>query len=118
MVEGQWFEGGVHFVRQAEVGLRFSPAFRGHTPATRYEVHFKLNRYPTRRQHQALDCVWAEARVLFPDQRHLAGGGRPMPRASTRLYNAHIERNPPQLQAVTSIVHQAPGSVPFVVFGP
>jgi helicase MOV-10 len=119
MADGQWFEGGVHVVRQAEVGLRFNPAFRGHTPAQRYEVHFKLNRYPVRRQHQAMDAGGAEARVFFPDRSHRCLTQRPFKtRAGLRLYNALIDQNTNQLQAVVSIVQQPPGSVPFIVFGP
>jgi helicase MOV-10 len=119
MQEGMWFEGGVHVVRQAEVGMRFNLTFRGHTPATRYEVHFKLNRYPIRRQHQAMDTAWAESRVLFPELDHIHGRVRPEPaRRPLRLCNRQIGTNPPQLQAVTSIVYQEPGAVPFIVFGP
>jgi helicase MOV-10 len=119
MVEGMWYEGGVHVVRQSQVGLRFSGSFRGHTSSSLYEVHFKLNRYPIRRQHQAMDTAWTESRVLFPEDEHIRGRLRPDPdRHPLRLYNRLIGTNPPQLQAVTSIVRQESGSVPFVVFGP
>jgi helicase MOV-10 len=82
-------------------------------------VHFKLNRYPIRRQHQAMDTAWAEARILFPEEDHVRSLRRVDPaRRPLRLYNRLIASNPPQLQAVASVLHQEPGSVPFIVFGP
>jgi helicase MOV-10 len=117
MAQGSWYEGHVHVLRQYEVGLRFNASFRGHTPASRYEVHFKLNRYPIRRQHQAMDTAWAESRVLFPVPEHIRGLIRPAP-SRLRLNNPIIATNPPQLQAVTSIIRQESGAVPFIVFGP
>lgn len=116
---GHWFEGGVHVVRKDEVGLRFHASFRGWYKEKRYNVAFKLNRYPVRRQHQALDTAFSQDRILFPMTTHLPR--RPYPRpAVARLvcFNPLIASNPPQLQAVVSIVKRAPGAVPFVVFGP
>ncbi|KAJ7931318.1 hypothetical protein B0H13DRAFT_1858158 [Mycena leptocephala] len=51
--QGHWFEGGVHVVRKEEVGLKFNAAFRATSLADRFNVRFKLNRYPLRRQHLA-----------------------------------------------------------------
>ncbi|RDB30431.1 putative helicase MOV-10 [Hypsizygus marmoreus] len=117
--EGHWFEGGVHVVRKEEVGLRFNASFRGWTRDQRYNVRFKLNRYPVRRQHQALDTAFSEERVLFPEGVHVPRG--PYPKQADvrlRVINPLIATNPPQLQAVISIVKQAPGAAPFVIFGP
>ena len=116
--EGQWFEGGVHVVRREEVGLRFHRSFAW-TPEQKYNVRFKLNRHPIRRQHQALDTAFGEERVLFPRSDDTARGGAPKnidPRLE--LVNTLIANNPRQLQAVNSIVNQAPGAMPFVIFGP
>jgi hypothetical protein len=72
-----------------------------------------------RRQHQAMDTAFSQDRVLFPLQAHLPRRHHPTPTdARLRLFNPLIGTNAPQLQAVTSIVHQAPGAVPFVIFGP
>ncbi|KAJ7676472.1 P-loop containing nucleoside triphosphate hydrolase protein [Mycena rosella] len=116
---GHWFEGGVHFVRKEEVGLRFNASFRMTSPADRFNVRFKLSRYPLRRQHLAMDTAFSEARVLFPLPLHVPAGSYPTP-ASARLtvFNPLIATNAPQLQAVVSIVKRPPGSVPFVIFGP
>ncbi|KAF5383148.1 hypothetical protein D9615_005012 [Tricholomella constricta] len=117
--EGHWFEGGVHAVRKEEVNLRFDRSFRGWSRDQLYNVRFKLNRYPARRQHQALDSAFSEDRVLFPKKTHLPKG--PCPRQADvriRPINPLIGKNPPQLQAVMSIVKQPPGSLPFVIFGP
>ncbi|KAG6811022.1 hypothetical protein H0H92_009325 [Tricholoma furcatifolium] len=116
---GRWFEGGVHHVRKEEVSLRFDRSFRGWAPDQLFYVRFKLNRYPARRQHQALDSAFSEERVMFPGQKFLPKGTYPKP-ADVRLQLANplIEKNLPQLQAVVSIVKQPPGSLPFVIFGP
>ncbi|KAG5651196.1 hypothetical protein H0H81_009525 [Sphagnurus paluster] len=117
--QGHWFEGGVHNVRKEEVNLRFNNSFGGWSRDQLYNVRFKLNRYPMRRQHQALDSAFAEERLLFPLPDHLST--RPYPKQNEvrlRPVNPLIGMNPPQLQAVISIVKQPPGSLPFVIFGP
>ncbi|KAJ7746485.1 P-loop containing nucleoside triphosphate hydrolase protein [Mycena maculata] len=116
---GHWFEGGVHVVRKEEVGLRFNASFRVTSAADRYNVRFKLNRYPMRRQHLAMDTVFLEDRVLFPLPLHVPRIPYPT-QASARIkaFNPLIATNTPQLQAVVSIVKRVPGSVPFVIFGP
>lgn len=117
--QGHWFEGGVHVVCRDEVGLRFHGSFRGWTKDQLYNVHFKLNRYPLRRQHQAMDSAFSQDRVLFPLQAHLQGRNYPtQAEARLQVFNPLIATNPPQLQAVVSIVKQVPGAIPFVIFGP
>ncbi|KAG2145172.1 RNA helicase [Suillus clintonianus] len=117
-VEGHWYEGHVHFVQQESVGLRFDRSFGGWSEQQRYTVRFKLNRIPMRRQHQALDTAFASDKFLFPQKAHILplaprpGVGPIMP------FNSLIATNPPQLQAVTSILLQQSGSAPFAVFGP
>ncbi|KAL0572130.1 hypothetical protein V5O48_009828 [Marasmius crinis-equi] len=112
--QGHWFEGGVHVVRKEEVGLKFHRSFTAN-PSDRFLVRFKLNRYPVRRQHQALDSAFTQDRVLFPAPQHLR---RAIPQGVGRTYNPTIATNPRQLQAVTSIARAPAGSVPFVIFGP
>ncbi|KAF5389777.1 hypothetical protein D9757_006011 [Collybiopsis confluens] len=115
---GHWFEGGVHVVRKEEVGLRFHRSFSA-SPSDRFLVRFKLNRFPVRRQHQALDTAFSQDRVMFPTNLHLP---RRIPATiaspSMRWRNPLIAGNPPQKQAVLSILHREPGSMPFVIFGP
>lgn len=112
---GRWYEGHVHFVRQAEVGLCFHTSFDRFPEGRRFHVRFKLNRIPMRRQHQAMDTVFTEERILFPVDRHLPK--RP-PRVALKLFNGLLSKNEPQLQAVASILSSPAGSPPFVVFGP
>jgi helicase MOV-10 len=102
-------------LRKEEVGLRFHGSF-GWSAAQRYNVRFKLNRIPMQRQHQAMDSVFAQARVLFPSENQVPR----TPYTSTRLqlFNPLLATNPPQRQAVNAIMQQTPGSVPFVIFGP
>jgi helicase MOV-10 len=112
---GHWFEGRVHVLHKEEVGLRFHGSF-GWTAAQRYNVRFKLNRIPMQRQHQAMDSAFSQARVLFPSKTQLPR--TPYARTGLQLFNPILATNPPQLQAVNAITHQAPGSAPFVIFGP
>lgn len=117
---GHWYCGHVHVVRREEVGLRFHSSFKS-LGTDRFHVRFKLNRYPMRRQHLAMDTAFAQDRVLFPTRAHLPGGTYQYPLAKDvklKVFNPLIAQNPPQLQAVTSIAQRAPGSVPFVIFGP
>lgn len=115
--EGHWYQGRVHVVRQTEVGLRFHGSFGGSSDTQPYNVRFKLNRIPVKRQHQAMDTVFTQDRVLFPLAAHLPNsnttGIQPI-----KVFNSLIQSNQPQLLAVKSIVNQTPGSPPFVVFGP
>lgn len=115
----RWFEGRVHVVRQAEVGLCFHSSFGRYSEGKRFHVRFKLSRIPLRRQHQAMDTVFTEERVLFPLPSHLPVGRVQTKRdISLKLSNALLSNNEPQLQAVISIVTLPPGSAPFVIFGP
>ncbi|KAK1226927.1 hypothetical protein PQX77_010098 [Marasmius sp. AFHP31] len=115
-VRGHWFEGGVHIVRKSEVGMKFDPSFEAN-PDDLFLVRFKLNRYPLRRAHHAMDFAFAQDRVLFPAPEHLKEG--PIPQGIMRgMFNPAIGTNPRQLQAVASISRAPPGSVPFVLFGP
>ncbi|KAJ8688671.1 hypothetical protein PTI98_013429 [Pleurotus ostreatus] len=111
---GRWFEGGVHKVLRDEVSLRFHGSFK-HAPGQTFHVHFKLNRFPLRRQHLAMDTAFTSDRILFPGNTHLLPQ---LPVPSLVFVNPLIGNNPAQRQAVTSIVRQPPGSPPFVVFGP
>jgi helicase MOV-10 len=116
---GRWFEGHVHIAHETEVGLRFHGSFKVYAPGRQFHVRFKLNRIPVRRQHQAMDAVFTEDRVLFPLVMHLPSSGPPSAsKAALKVYNTLISSNEPQLQAIISVVAQPPGSLPFVIFGP
>lgn len=113
---GHWYAGHVHLVRQYEVGLRFHQSFDGWSPSEKYYIRFKLNKIPLWRQHQALDATFDHPRILFPTPSHLPKGR--IPSQDVKPFNPMIASNPNQLQAVKSIVAAAPGSLPFIVFGP
>lgn len=108
----------MHVVRKEEVGMKFGRGFPMYTPSQRYRARFRLNRYPLRRQHQALDSAFAPARLLFPTTGDILDDVRPTPGAGLRIYNKLIAQNPPQLQAVTSIMRAPAGSPPFALHGP
>lgn len=115
--EGEWYEGGVHVVRRDEVGLRFHRSFAGWSASQKYNVRFKLNRYPLRRQHQALDTAFREERILFPTNHDIIQTSYST-RTRLPIVNPLISLNPPQCQAVLAIAKRPPGSVPFIIFGP
>ncbi|KAH8113520.1 P-loop containing nucleoside triphosphate hydrolase protein [Phellopilus nigrolimitatus] len=111
--------GFVHVVKDKSVLLRFSPKFKGLKGQT-YYVHFELNRLVFRRMHQALKCEPSFDRVTFPSSTNTTNL-RVISEASAnsvQTFDRKISSNPPQLQAVATILHMHPGSVPFVVFGP
>ncbi|CAL1708616.1 unnamed protein product [Somion occarium] len=118
--KGKWFEGHVHFVRLLAVGLRFHESFPGHTSAARYNIRFKLNRLPLRRQHEALSSAFSPSRLLFPGTRNVPVKNIPAVTEELRdwIYNKLIAGNAEQLQAVASIIQLPPGHAPFVIFGP
>lgn len=118
VTNGHWFEGRVHVVRKEEVGLRFHPSFRANR---QFRVRFKLNRFPMRRQHLALESTFTEDRILFPSIEHLSNGEYgflPAGIAEMTYFNPLIGGNPAQSQAVVSITSSPAGSIPFVIFGP
>ncbi|KAK0204308.1 P-loop containing nucleoside triphosphate hydrolase protein [Desarmillaria ectypa] len=112
--EGHWYSGCVHFVHQVEVGLCFYHSFKA-TSTDRFLVRFKLNRYPLRRQHQALETAFAPARLLQPTEQHVLAPSRASP---WRSFNQLIDTNARQRQAVDCVLRQPGGSVPFIIFGP
>ena len=117
---GKWFDGFVHVVHRDEVGMKFGASFHaGHSTSQRYRARFKLNRFPLRRQHQALDAAFYPNRLLFPDSSLLALDQLlTAEEIKPRIHNQLIVNNPPQLQAIAAIASLPPGSLPFVLFGP
>jgi helicase MOV-10 len=86
------------------------------TPSERVDVRFKLNRYPVRRQHQALNQEFKLMNVMFPTEAHIPDTIPAVQGIS--LHNQLIAENPRQLQAIVSIMNLPPGSAPFIIFGP
>lgn len=115
----KWYEGRVHQVRMNEVSLRFSDDFSTYR-GTKFDVRFVLNRLPYRRMHHALVNAFHPARVLFPSAEHIRGSQRVTAAQRDRitLVNRELSGDEEQLDTVAAIVNRAPGSIPFVVFGP
>ncbi|KAH9948060.1 P-loop containing nucleoside triphosphate hydrolase protein [Amylocystis lapponica] len=113
------YEGWVHIVQLNTVGLAFDTSFKP-TAGQRFNVRFKLNRMPLRRQHQALSVASPSLpRLLFPTPGH--AGLTTTPTAANvplTLCNEFLATNAQQLQAVRSICRMKPGAAPFIVFGP
>lgn len=113
---GKWFEGRVHYVHKEIVGLMFHKSFSNPDKNQRFDVRFKLNRHPLRRQHQALGSTFTPEHLLFPLQLHVHT--RTEDATVITPHNRMLANNSRQLDAVSAIVNNPPGSVPFVVFGP
>jgi len=101
-----------------QVALGFSITLP-YSPSARFNIEFKLNRTPMRRQHQAMLDAFAQARILFPAAVHVPAGNYLQPGdVGLQLYDSKIATNPSQCQAIVSIAERVPGSVPFIIFGP
>ena len=69
--------------------------------------------------HQALTLKVDLTRLLFPDLDHVRTGAVSIEQMTAiSPVNRLIGEDHEQLMAVAAIVHQPPGSVPFVIFGP
>ena len=114
-----WYEGRVHAVRMNEVILRFGEGFSTYR-GNKFDVRFVLNRLVFRRMHHALINSFKPSRVLFPSAVDIAGVRRVTASQMDAIspYQRDLKGDREQLEAVAAIVHQKPGSVPFVVFGP
>lgn len=116
---GKCFQGFVHEVRLSDVGVAFHISFKP-APNARFNVRFKLNRVPLRRQHEALGVPLASpARILFPEPTHV--GARAVSAGPTEppiWYNPLVAQNAPQVQAVIRILQRSAGLAPFIIFGP
>ncbi|KAH9948070.1 P-loop containing nucleoside triphosphate hydrolase protein, partial [Amylocystis lapponica] len=113
------FEGWVHTVELNTVSLAFHKSFKP-TAGQHFNIRFKLNRIPLRRQHQALSVTPPSLpRLLFPTSGH--NGLTTAPTAASlplTLCNPLLASNPEQLQAVRSILRMRQGAAPFIIFGP
>jgi helicase MOV-10 len=99
--------------------MKFHQSFGSISPSAKFTVRFKLNRYPLRRQHQALDTAFAPDRLLFPPDAYVQGRQAPaVGSLRLRVFNDLLNTNPAQLQAVTSIISLPKGALPFALFGP
>ncbi|EAU82858.2 RNA helicase [Coprinopsis cinerea okayama7 len=114
-----WYEGRVHEVRMDEVVLRFGDGFNTYR-GNRFDVRFVLNRLPYRRMHHALVNSFAPRRILFPGPQDILGLKRvtAQQKAAIVPYYRQLKDDDEQLETVTAILHQNPGSAPFIVFGP
>jgi helicase MOV-10 len=113
-LDDKWYEGHVHYVHEAEVGLRFNNAFHKHA-MEQLDVRFQLNRVTLRRQHQALCAPQHAGHLLFPSPTHVALA---RPELSVTLYDPKIANNPRQFGAIKHILSLPSTSGPFIIFGP
>jgi helicase MOV-10 len=105
------------------MSLRVPTDFSSHHGA-QFVLRFRHNRITLRRQYHALTTSFPPPRrLLFPSVSDIKSK-RHLSRADIynlkfrHLVNRRIRDDPQQLQAVVSILEQAKGSVPFIVYGP
>ncbi len=116
LADDKWFEGHVHYVHEAEVGLRFHYSFQEHAVAQELDVRFQLNRVTLRRQHQALCANHYAPHLLFPPTHEAPlSTSADLP---VTLYDPKIANNVRQLQAVRQILSLPSTSAPYIIFGP
>jgi helicase MOV-10 len=113
----KWYQGHVHFVREAEVALRFHGSFPKHG-SVQCDVRFQVNRLPLRRQHQALCTNQYAPQLLFPQKTHVAASTTTPSEPSVTFYDPKIANNPRQVQAIKHILALPSTSHPFIIFGP
>ena len=114
--DGPWIESRVHRVGIKDLSLRFPDGFSVYK-GDKVDVRFQLNRLPFRRMIQAITTSFNPRRVLFPEIGH-PGTRRSFTTDYILPEDSLMESNQEQLDAIAAIVHQPPGSVPFIVFGP
>ena len=114
--DGRWIESRVHEVNEKDLSLRFPDGFSLYK-GDKVDVRFQLNRLPFRRMIQAVTTSFNPRRLLFPEMGH-PGTTRSFTSDYILPEDPLMESNEEQLNAIAVIVHQPPGSVPFVVFGP
>ncbi|KDQ06475.1 hypothetical protein BOTBODRAFT_247833 [Botryobasidium botryosum FD-172 SS1] len=81
-----------------------------------WSVEFVLCRVPLQLMHKALSKKTTFNRLLFPET-----VVAPTPNTTGKppvLYNSKIATSNQQLEAITSILSQPPGSIPFIISGP
>ena len=113
-MDDKWYEGHVHYVHEAEVGLCFNHSFDEHA-MQQLDVRFKLNRITLRRQHEALNAYQPDARLLFPSPTDVALSQSEL---SIALYDPKIANNRRQFRAIKHILSLPLTSGPFIIFGP
>lgn len=117
--DGSFYAGYVHRVEQEHVLVRFNHTFLA-VKGQKFDVRFTLTRTSLRRMHQALAIAWNPERILFPSDNDVRDVYPPTQDEidNVRLFNRSLENNSSQKLAVTSILCQRPGSLPFIIFGP
>lgn len=113
-----WYKGCVHEILVDRVSLRFNSKFSTYK-GTIFDVRFVLNRLPLRRMHQTLTVKIDSTRFTFPEPEHVKSAPVNIDQLnSITPINRIIGEDHEQLLTVAAILHQPPGSVPFIIFGP
>ncbi|EIW74342.1 P-loop containing nucleoside triphosphate hydrolase protein [Coniophora puteana RWD-64-598 SS2] len=108
------FEGRIVRIERAGAVVSFSDRFRA-PQGEKFDVQFKFNTMPYRRQHRALEFVSEFPRFLFPEP---DPGIVPEDIQVELPRTSEIAGNFEQSQAIRAIVRAPPGSSPFIIFGP
>eukprot|EP00048_Salpingoeca_helianthica_P004040 m.73131 g.73131 ORF g.73131 m.73131 type:complete len:998 (+) comp13024_c0_seq1:87-3080(+) len=116
-IYGQIHSGYVHRTTRDEVHLNFHPRFVAMLlPGELFDIEFVLNELQIHKRYMALEHAVSTGLLG-----RLLGNADPVPPApppltNLRLRNKHL--NEEQCLAVSTVLQQTPGSLPFIIFGP
>lgn len=116
--DDNWYEGHVHNIHEAEVGLRFHDTFPKDAETQDLDVRFQLNRVTLRRQHQALCAEHHAGHLVFPPTNVDAVSESTLSELSVTLNDPKIASNPRQFRAIKEILSLPSTSPPYIIFGP
>lgn len=116
----KWHQGVVHGVENTKVVLRFHDSFQVDRllEGRSYMIQFTLNRLPFIRYHEAVGSKCPLDRILFPRMLSSASSRPVISAEPVPYFNRDISTNDKQMEVVARILHQPPGSSPFVIWGP
>ena len=101
-----WLDDGPTFASQLNnlVCYKHNQNFRISSSATLFDVRFKLNRYPLRCMHRALDIIYlgSWSKLLFPSPQDIGTSTLKAPFKISSFYNPLIRENEEQKTAVKS----------------
>jgi helicase MOV-10 len=116
--DDKWYEGYVHYIHEAEVGLRFHNSFPKDATTQQFDVRFQVNRVTLRRQHQALCAQHHAEHLAFPSTQLVPSSAESESPTGITLIDPKIANNPRQLQAIEQILSLPSTSAPYIIFGP
>ncbi|XP_031566340.1 putative helicase mov-10-B.1 [Actinia tenebrosa] len=123
VAEDKEYQGFVHHVELNDVKLKFHQSFhKKYIKGMKVQVRFTFGRTPLKIMHRSLQLhsdVVEFDQVLALNKEEGQHLERVCPvQVVKKLFNAKLEKNPEQFQAVTNIVLGTSRPAPYLIFGP